>query len=131
MEFDEVLNKLFSYYKVSSITELASAIGAERSTVNGWKSRKALGTMLEYINSHDSKALNYIYTPISGQEINTVSGGQVAQHVHGNQSYNSDNKFEIDEEIKKVLKSALPIIDNDHKKEEFIKHIKEWIIENL
>lgn len=61
MEFNEVLNKLFSYYRVSSITELASAIGAERSTVNGWKSRKALGTMIEYINSYDSNALIYIF----------------------------------------------------------------------
>ncbi|QOG13051.1 hypothetical protein [Arcobacter sp. FWKO B] len=82
MDFDDVLSKLFNYYNVSSITDFANSIGAERSTVNGWKSRKALGTMLEYINSRDSKAMEYIYTPSYSQTIQTISNGQNAQTVH-------------------------------------------------
>lgn len=83
MDFDDVLSKLLKYYNVSSITDFANVIGAERSTVNGWKSRKALGTMLEYINSNDTKAMEYIYSPANTQNIQTVSSGQVAQTVNG------------------------------------------------
>ena len=43
---------------------------------------------------------------------------------------NSDD-FVLDEDIQKVLKSALPIIDDSKKKEDFIVHIKKWIVENL
>ncbi len=75
-----------------------------------------------------------IYNEIFGdiQSISSVTGGQNAQNVHGNQVHNSDNnELQLDEEIEKVLKSALPIIDSDEKKNDFVKHIKKWIVENL
>lgn len=132
MEINDIIDKLFDYFNVYSIQDLALKMNVSQPTVSKWKTRNS-------INAIKKKCRELgIYSEIFGdlnsniQNIDTISGGQNAQNVRKNQiNISNSDDFVLDEDIQKVLKSALPILDDDDKKEDFIKHIKKWIVENL
>ena len=42
MNVDEILSRLFSYYEVYTISELANKLGIKQPILSGWKSRKSI-----------------------------------------------------------------------------------------
>lgn len=60
MEFEKFFQKLLDFYKVKTTTELAEKINISRSTVSGWKNRKAIGAILEFLFNSNLEALGYI-----------------------------------------------------------------------
>lgn len=65
MEFEDFFSKLLEFYKVKKVTDLSSKLNISRSTVSGWKNRKAIAPILEYLFSNNIEALKYI---LYGQE---------------------------------------------------------------
>lgn len=132
MNFEYYFDKILDFYNVSTIKELSLSIDTGASTISNWKQRNSITALKK--KCRELGIYNEIFGDINTniQNIDTISGGQNAQNIGKNQinSSNSDD-FILDEDIQKVLKSALPILDDDDKKEDFIKHIKKWIVENL
>lgn len=131
-EIDEIFDKLFNFFGVSTITDLSKKLEMSQPAVTNWQRRNSISAIKKKCRELG------IYSEIFGdlnsniQNIHTISGGQNAQNVRKNQiNISNSDDFILDEDIQKVLKSALPILDDDDKKEDFIKHIKKWIVENL
>lgn len=61
MDFESFFDKLLSFYKVKTVTDLADKLNVTRSTVQGWKNRQAIGTVLEFLFINESSALIYIF----------------------------------------------------------------------
>ena len=53
MNFESFFDKLLSFYKVKTVTDLADKLNVTRSTVQGWKNRQAIGTVLEFLFIND------------------------------------------------------------------------------
>ncbi len=90
---ESLIQKLMSFYNVFTISELANTIGVSQPSISNWKKHN-------YIKAIANKCKELgIYNEIFGdlntdiQLINTISGGQNAQSVHGNQIQDSNNKF--------------------------------------
>ncbi|WP_066356353.1 helix-turn-helix domain-containing protein [Aliarcobacter skirrowii] len=92
MEFTSFFDKLLAFYKVKSVTDLADKLNVTRSTVSGWKSRQAIGAILEYLFNNDLKALHYIFSnnsTIINQNNNGRAGGR--DYIENS---NSTNEFD-------------------------------------
>lgn len=106
MEFTSFFDKLLVFYKVKSVTDLADKLNVTRSTVSGWKSRQAVGAILEYLFNNDLKALHYIF---GNDYINNFenSTNVVAQDFSNNNNskhtQNIGNKSNTDENILKLI----------------------------
>lgn len=61
MQFQEIFDKLLVIHNAKSLTELADKLKVERTTLSGWKSREALGTMLEHLNNTNPDLIKKIY----------------------------------------------------------------------
>lgn len=132
MEINDIIDKLFDYFDVYSIQDLALKMNVSQPTISKWKTRNSINAIKK--KCRELGIYNEIFGDLNSniQNIHTVSGGQNAQNVRKNQiNISNSDDLVLDEDIQKVLKSALPILDDDDKKEDFIKHIKKWIVENL
>lgn len=132
MEINDIIDKLFDYFDVYSIQDLALKMNVSQPTISKWKTRNSINAIKK--KCRELGIYNEIFGDLNSniQNIHTISGGQNAQNVRKNQiNISNSDDFVLDEDIQKVLKSALPILDDDDKKEDFIKHIKKWIVENL
>jgi hypothetical protein len=93
MDFDIFYKKLLDYYNVNSLTSLSQKISIERTTLSGWKSRKALGTMLDHINSLDPTIISKIYndpTIINNLQNSKISGDGINNSKCN--TYNTNSK---------------------------------------
>jgi hypothetical protein len=131
-DFTYFYDKILSFYNVKTLKDLSELTDIPISTLSSIKQRNSITALKK-----KCRELN-IFDEIFGdlnpniQNIHTISGGQNTQNVRKNQiNISNSDDFVLDEDIQKVLKSALPILDDDDKKEDFIKHIKKWIVENL
>lgn len=132
MNFEYYFDKILNFYNVSTIKELGLVIDTGASTISNWKQRNSITALKK--KCRELGIYNEIFGDLNSniQNIDTISGGQNAQNVGKNQiNISNSDDFILDEDIQKVLKSALPIIDDSKKKEDFIVHIKKWIVENL
>ena len=121
MEFESFFNKILNFYEVKSVTDLAEKLNVTRSTVSGWKNRKASGAILEYLFNNDLKALNYIFgnenvnnfqnsTNVIGQDFSNNSNSQHTQNI--------GNKLIIDENILKLLDTLYSFAKTNNKIDE-------------
>ena len=88
-----LIQKLMRYYQVFTISELAEKMGVSQPSVSGWKRNnyiKAIANKCRELGIYD-EIFEDLNTEI--QKINTISGGQNAQNVHGNQIQDLNNKF--------------------------------------
>ena len=118
MEFESFFDKILNFYEVKSVTDLAEKLNVTRSTVSGWKNRKASGAILEYLFNNDLKALNYIFgnenvnnfqnsTNVIGQDFSNNSNSQHTQNI--------GNKLIIDENILKLLDTLYSFAKTNNK----------------
>ncbi len=121
MEFESFFDKILNFYEVKSVTDLAEKLNVTRSTVSGWKNRKACGAILEYLFNNDLKALNYIFgnenvnnfqnsTNVIGQDFSNNSNSQHTQNI--------GNKLIIDENILKLLDTLYSFAKTNNKIDE-------------
>ncbi|MBF7065394.1 MULTISPECIES: helix-turn-helix domain-containing protein [Aliarcobacter] len=107
MNFESFFDKLLSFYKVKTVTDLADKLNVTRSTVQGWKNRQAIGTVLEFLFINEPSALIYIFNSNSNIQMNNgVSGGQIAQTVKGNLITNNQIIDDIDNSTLSLFKEA-------------------------
>ncbi|MFW2567867.1 hypothetical protein [Aliarcobacter butzleri] len=107
MNFESFFDKLLSFYKVKTVTDLADKLNVTRSTVQGWKNRQAVGTVLEFLFINEPSALIYIFNSNSNIQMNNgVSGGQIAQTVKGNLITNNQIIDDIDNSTLSLFKEA-------------------------
>ena len=131
-----LIEKLLNYYNLTSLQELAEKLNIKQSSLSSWKSRNS-------INAIRNKCRELgIYNDIFG-DLNTQNiQNQIIDTQNGINSFNNfaeSNKQKIiskdilqDEEVIKVIKSITPIIEDDKiKKDDFIKYLKKWLIENI
>lgn len=107
MNFESFFDKLLSFYKVKTVTDLADKLNVTRSTVQGWKNRQAIGTVLEFLFINEPSALIYIFSSNSNIQMNNdVSCGQIAQTVKGNLITNNQIIDDIDNSTLSLFKEA-------------------------
>ncbi|MCG3710387.1 helix-turn-helix domain-containing protein [Aliarcobacter butzleri] len=93
MEINDIIDKLFDYFKVTSIQDLAEKMNVSQPTISKWKTRNAISAIKK--RCRELGIYNEIFGNLNTdiQSINTISGGQNAQSVHGNQIQDLNNKF--------------------------------------
>ena len=95
-----LIQKLMRYYQVFTISELAEKMGVSQPSVSGWKRNnyiKAIANKCRELGIYD-EIFAHLNTDI--QQITTISGGQNAQNIHGNQMQDLNNKFpDIDDDV--------------------------------
>ena len=105
------------------------------STVSKWRQRESVNAIRK--KCRELGIYNDIFCDLNMQNIQN----QIIDTQNGINSFNNFavNKQNIDtknilqdEEVIKVIKSITPIIEDDKiKKEDFIKYLKKWLIENI
>lgn len=92
MDSENLIEKLLSYYNVSSVAKLSPLINTSQATISNWKIRNS-------VNAIKKKCRELgIYKEIFGDmNIQTVMNneGQLANQVTGKQIYNQPNLNEI------------------------------------
>ena len=81
---DHIFNKLFNYFEVDTIKDLSDKIDISQSTVSKWKQRSSFTGLKK--KCRELGIYSEIFGDINTQNINDISGGQVAQNVSGNQT---------------------------------------------
>ncbi|WP_320035761.1 hypothetical protein [Halarcobacter sp.] len=61
MNAGKLIEKLILYFNVKNTTELATVLNTQQSTISGWKSRNAIGTLLEKLATIDENALYFLF----------------------------------------------------------------------
>lgn len=125
MELEDIFDKLFDYFQISSISELAEKLEVSQPTVSKWKARNSLLPIKKKCRELG------IYNEIFGdkQEIDTNNGIN-AFNSYGDAKQSSDSSLKFDDDITAILHTASTVVDEKNK-DSFKKLIKEWIVENI
>lgn len=116
MEIKEIFDRLFDYYNVYSIQDLATSMNVSQSTVSQWKSRNSISAIEK--KCREVGIYNKIFD-------NLTSNNQRIKNQNGNNSFNNfgTNNTNSGEE-KRVLEQEL-----NFKNSEIIKLVK--VIDSL
>ncbi len=92
-EIELIFDKLYSYFNVATITELAQKLDMSQPAVTNWIRRNSISAIKK--RCRELGIYNEIFGDLNNdiQLINTISGGQNAQNILGNQIQDSNNKF--------------------------------------
>ena len=61
MNAETLIKKLSNYYEVTTLTELANKLKTTQSTIRGWKSRNAIGSIIDKVLEIDENALYFVF----------------------------------------------------------------------
>ena len=61
MNIEIALERLLNFYNIKTLTQLADKLNTNQSTISGWRSRQAFGTLIEKVLQVDEQALFYIF----------------------------------------------------------------------
>ena len=135
-DIEIILQRLLDYFDLDNMSQLADKLSVSQPTISKQKSRGSIlpikkicrelgiyNDIFEYLNTQN----------IQNQTIDTQNG------INSFNNFAESNKQKIiskdilqDEEVIKVIKSITPIIEDDKiKKDDFIKYLKKWLIENI
>lgn len=134
MEFDIIFDRLLNYYHITSVTDLAEKLNTTRSTVSGWKSRKALGVFIEKISEIEPKALEHIFSSdsqINNIDSTTINGnnGSVIDNSSNKaiSGLTSNNKNLIPKEIIHDLEGLFQMAQEKEKKEKLLNNFDDFV----
>ena len=108
-QVDEIIEELFNYFNVGTISELAEKMNLKQSSVSSWKKRGSITAI-----KRKCRELG-IYNDIFGDSTQIIksNSGQIAQSVDGNQVFNptdvpvqSQKTEDIDEATFELFKEA-------------------------
>jgi len=94
LNIEILIKKLTDFYEIKTITELAEKLGTNQSTISGWRSREALGALVEKINSVNPDLLPYLFEENTNNQKIENNNGQNALNVSGDQNYNPSKATE-------------------------------------
>lgn len=115
-----LLDRLMSYYKVSTISDLATQMKISQQTISAWKSRGSINAIKK--RCRELGIFDEIFQDLNFQNVQSVSGGQVANVVNGNQKSESESMH------KDIDAVTLGIINEAYKNAEQQDRIKEFRI---
>lgn len=135
-DIEIILQRLLDYFDLDNMSQLADKLSVSQPTISKWKSRGSILPIKKICR--ELGIYNKIFGDLNMQNIQN----QIIDTQNGINSFNNfaeSNKQKIiskdilqDEEVIKVIKSITPIIEDDKiKKEDFIKYLKKWLIENI
>lgn len=117
LEIDEIFDRLYDFYGVSTITDLAAKLKMSQPAITNWQRRNSISAIKKRCRELG------IYKEIFGnfdlnrniQIIDKISGGNNSQLNCGNQINNVNNKISgVDELTLDILKHAYQkAIEND------------------
>ncbi|WP_323588737.1 helix-turn-helix domain-containing protein [Aliarcobacter butzleri] len=127
MNFESLFDKLLNFYKVKTVTDLADKLNVTRSTVQGWKNRQAIGTVLEFLFINEPSALIYIFSSNSkSQHLGSITNSNIANDVQ-NQNYGTNQNYtETDEGTYFLYKEAYKKANN---KQENINKLRNYLMD--
>lgn len=139
---ENILEKLFEYYKVVNAAELSDKINTSQKTISNWKVRNSVSAIKK--KCRELGIFNEIFgdsqeslSDIAASFFNLNSGKEVMKLLQNTQSKleqgtNERMMVAFGDEIIKLLQTSATIVKNDNeKKESFKKQLKDWIIDNL
>ena len=93
MNFEYYFDKLLNFYNVHTLKDLRETTNIPISTMSSIKQRNSITALKK--KCRELGIYNEIFEDLNNniQLINTISGGQNAQNIHGNQIQDSNNKF--------------------------------------
>ena len=135
-DIEIILQRLLDYFDLDNMSQLADKLSVSQPTISKWKSRGSILPIKKICRELGiyNDIFGYLNTQnIQNQTIDTQNG------INSFNNFAESNKQKIiskdilqDEEVIKVIKSITPIIEDDKiKKEDFIKYLKKWLIENI
>lgn len=135
-DIEIILQKLLDYFDLDNMSQLADKLSVSQPTISKWKSRGSILPIKKICRELGiyNDIFGYLNTQnIQNQTIDTQNG------INSFNNFAESNKQKIiskdilqDEEVIKVIKSITPIIEDDKiKKDDFIKYLKKWLIENI
>ncbi|MBS4069079.1 MAG: helix-turn-helix domain-containing protein [Sulfurimonas sp.] len=95
-EIDEIFEKLFQYFHVTTISDLADKLNMSQPSVSNWRSRNSVSAIKKKCRELD--IYNEIFRDMNAQTIYSNSG-QVAQNVNGNQTFSPATKKEKEDDV--------------------------------
>ena len=133
---EDLIYKLYFFFNVNNNLDLADKMKTTPQTISNWKSRNSVNAINK--KCRELGIYNDIFGDLNMQNIQN----QIIDTQNGINSFNNfaeSNKQKIiskdilqDEEVIKVIKSITPIIEDDKiKKDDFIKYLKKWLIDNI
>ncbi|MCT7484918.1 helix-turn-helix domain containing protein [Aliarcobacter cryaerophilus] len=135
-DIEIILQRLLDYFDLDNMSQLADKLSVSQPTISKWKSRGSILPIKKICRELGiyNDIFGYLNTQnIQNQTIDTQNG------INSFNNFAESNKQKIiskdilqDEEVIKVIKSITPIIEDDKiKKDDFIKYLKKWLIENI
>lgn len=108
MEINEIIDKLFDYFNVSSIQDLSQKMNVSQPTISKWKNRNAISAVKK--RCRELGIYNEIFGDLNSNGINVnTNSGQAAGTVQGNmEQSNNSNKLNnnIDEATMGLIAEA-------------------------
>ena len=130
MNFDDILEKLFNFYGVTTMHNLAEKMDVSQPTISKWKSRNSINAVKR--RCRELGIYNDIFGDLnhnSNIKVNTNSG-QIAGTIQGNQKQNINQKedeYIIPETILDDINILFKLAIENEKEDDLIELIDEFI----
>ena len=116
---EQAINRLIKYYSLANAAQLANKFEISQGVVSNWKTRNAIGALVDTVANKDSNALEYIFR---NENINNFQNSKnaLAQAFGGkntnnyNENIQSDN-IEIDKNILKLVDTLYSFAKDNNK----------------
>ena len=129
MDINTVFDRLFDYYCINSLQELALKLGVSQPAISQWKTRNAISAVKK--RCRELGIYNEIFGDLThGDKISVNNNiGQIARNVQGNQTQNLNQKDEyiIPETILDDINILFKLATENEKEDDLINLIDEFI----
>ena len=92
---EQAINRLIKYYSLSNAAQLANKFEITQGVVSNWKTRNAIGALVDTVANKDSNALEYIFR---NENINNFQNSKngFAQAFGGQNTNNYNENIQSD-----------------------------------
>lgn len=121
MEINDIIDKLFDYFKVTSIQDLAEKMNVSQPTISKWKTRNAMSAIKK--RCREVGIYNEIFGDLNSNTNNFQNSTNVVAQDFSNNSnahhtQNIGNKPNIDENILKLIDTLYSFAKTNNKIDE-------------
>ena len=121
MEINDIIDKLFDYFKVTSIQDLAEKMNVSQPTISKWKTRNAMSAIKK--RCRELGIYNEIFGDLNSNTNNFQNSTNVVAQDFSNNSnahhtQNIGNKPNIDENILKLIDTLYSFAKTNNKIDE-------------
>lgn len=130
MDINTVFDRLFDYYCINSLQELALKLGVSQPAISQWKTRNAISAVKK--RCRELGIYNEIFGDLTHSNRISVNNntGQIARTVQGNQTQNLNQKedeYIIPETILDDINILFKLAIENEKEDDLINLIDEFI----